>query len=161
MAMQEAHRAGAQTVASRGAERDPAHDAWTVLPPRRRDGERLAEALGWFSVGIGVATLMAPRPVARMIGVSDGEPGRWLLRLVGLRELVSGLGILNHRRPTGWLWGRVAGDAMDLGLLALGSRRGGRDTHSRSVLARARRGRRQHRPAERAHADGKTHRSRP
>lgn len=125
MAMQQAHRAGAQTAARR-VERDPAHEAWTVLPPRRRDGERLAEVLGWFSVGIGVVALVIPRTVARVTGVGDGETARLVLRLVGLRELVSGAGILNRRRPTGWLWGRVAGDAIDLGLLVLGSRRGRR-----------------------------------
>ena len=82
--------------------------------------------LGWFSVGIGVVALVIPRTVARVTGVGDGETARLVLRLVGLRELVSGAGILNRRRPTGWLWGRVAGDAIDLGLLVLGSRRGRR-----------------------------------
>jgi uncharacterized membrane protein len=34
-----------------------------------------------------------------------------------MREVASGVGILMGRRPTGWLWSRVAGDAMDLALL--------------------------------------------
>jgi uncharacterized membrane protein len=42
-----------------------------------------------------------------------------LLRAVGLRELASGIGILTNRKPGGWLWGRVAGDLMDLALLRM------------------------------------------
>ena len=40
-----------------------------------------------------------------------------LLQTYGLREVVSGIGILASRRPAGWLWGRVAGDVMDLATL--------------------------------------------
>jgi uncharacterized membrane protein len=76
--------------------------------------EGLARGLGWFSIGLGIAELAAPRDLARSIGVSDH---RLLLRAVGLREIVTGLGILTRRRPAGWLWARVAGDMMDLALL--------------------------------------------
>ncbi|HTW37341.1 MAG TPA: SRPBCC family protein [Steroidobacteraceae bacterium] len=48
-----------------------------------------------------------------------------LIRALGLREIVSGVGILTRPRPAAWLWSRVLGDAMDLSLLglALSSRR--------------------------------------
>ena len=36
---------------------------------RARDGEGLAKALGWFSIGLGVAQLTAPRRMNRLIGV--------------------------------------------------------------------------------------------
>jgi uncharacterized membrane protein len=36
---------------------------------------------------------------------------------MGLREITAGIGILTTRRPAGWVWSRVAGDAMDLALL--------------------------------------------
>ena len=36
---------------------------------------------------------------------------------MGLREIAAGIGILTQSRPAGWLWGRVAGDLMDLVLL--------------------------------------------
>jgi hypothetical protein len=39
------------------------------------------------------------------------------MRAFGLRELMSGIGILSQRRREFWLWSRVAGDAMDLTLL--------------------------------------------
>jgi uncharacterized membrane protein len=45
-----------------------------------------------------------------------------LVRAVGLREIASGVGILNDRQPSGWLWTRVAGDAMDLALLGNAAR---------------------------------------
>jgi uncharacterized membrane protein len=80
--------------------------------------ERLAKGLGWFSHGLGVAQIAAPRQVARLIGVDDGGDNRTLLRAVGAREITSGIGILSRPRPTGWLWARVGGDMMDLALLA-------------------------------------------
>jgi uncharacterized membrane protein len=39
------------------------------------------------------------------------------MRAVGVRELVAGVGIFTNRRPTQWVWARVAGDTMDLALL--------------------------------------------
>lgn len=77
--------------------------------------ERLAKTLGWFSIALGAAELFAPGRLSRLIGVRE-RPG--LLRVLGLRELASGVGILAQtQRPAGWLWSRVAGDAMDMALL--------------------------------------------
>ena len=95
-------------------------DAW----PRRGNGgaqsERLATGLGWFSIGLGVAELVAPRAVARGIGLKGRGPTPTLTRLCGLRELAAGVGILSERRPATWVWSRVVGDVMDLALLAAG-----------------------------------------
>lgn len=85
-----------------------------------RDAERLARALGWFSIGLGLAQLAAPRRVARLIGVSEREENRKAMLAVGARELASGIGILSRQRPAAWVWARVAGDAMDLVLLGRG-----------------------------------------
>ncbi|WP_292936804.1 SRPBCC family protein [Noviherbaspirillum sp.] len=81
--------------------------------------ERLARMLGWFSIGLGVAQLLAPRGVAQAAGV--GHRPR-TMRALGVREIASGIGILARPRQSGWLWARVAGDAMDLALLALAGR---------------------------------------
>jgi uncharacterized membrane protein len=83
----------------------------------RGGGDRFANALGWLSVGLGVAELIAPRRVARLIGVDDGGRSPTVMRVLGLREISSGIGILAQRRPRGWVWSRVAGDAIDLALL--------------------------------------------
>jgi uncharacterized membrane protein len=37
--------------------------------------------------------------------------------MAGVREIVTGLGLLSERAPGAWAWARVAGDAMDLALL--------------------------------------------
>jgi uncharacterized membrane protein len=91
-----------------------------MRPQPRRDGaERLAKGLGWLSLGLGVAQLLAPRTVARAAGM-DEHP--LLLRAVGMREIASGAGILSRPRQGGWLWSRVAGDAMDLALLGVAAK---------------------------------------
>lgn len=79
--------------------------------------ETLANTLGWLSLGLGIVGIAAPGEVARCIGVSDDTRTRELLRLIGVREIISGIGILSQPRPAGWLWSRVAGDMMDLALL--------------------------------------------
>ncbi len=91
-------------------------------------GRQLAEALGWFSLGLGIASIAAPGAVARLIGVRDEESNRNLLRFVGLREIASGIGILAQPAAPGGVWSRVVGDVMDLTLLgsALGSEQSNR-----------------------------------
>ena len=85
---------------------------------RRTDGiDGMARALGWFSIGLGVAEVVAPRGMARLIGVADTDARRPLLRAFGLREIASGAGILRGRRQAAWLWSRVVGDALDLAVL--------------------------------------------
>jgi len=77
----------------------------------------MSKALGWFSLGLGLTQLVAPRQVANAIGLPGDENEQAVMRLVGLREIVSGVGILAQAEPTPWLWSRVGGDAMDLALL--------------------------------------------
>lgn len=84
---------------------------------RSERGDPLAIGLGWFSVGLGVAALAAPGALARFIGAPDTARSRSLVRFVGLRELVSGVGVLSMPRSPAPLWGRVAGDVLDLALL--------------------------------------------
>lgn len=75
----------------------------------------LARGLGWLSLGLGVAELVAPRSLGRAVG-TDVPPA--LVRACGLRELASGIGILTSSDPRPWVWSRVAGDALDLAALA-------------------------------------------
>jgi len=90
-------------------------------------GSKVQTSLGLASVALGVAKLAAPRALARLAGVRDGARAPWLVRALGAREVVIGLGLLSSRRPAPWLWSRVAGDALDLALLgvAVGARRAG------------------------------------
>jgi uncharacterized membrane protein len=81
------------------------------------DERALAQFLGWFSIGLGLAQVAAPRQVAQMIGATGDDNSIAAMRLVGVREFTAGVGILAMPKPTGWIWARVAGDAMDLALL--------------------------------------------
>ena len=100
------------------------------------DGERLAKALGVFSVGLGLAQILAPRVVARAIGVDDDDDNRRTMRAVGLREIATGVGLLTRERPTTFAWGRVTGDVMDLALLGRAFR-SRRHDHRRLAAATA------------------------
>ena len=84
---------------------------------RTSDGEGLAKALGWFSIGLGVAQIAAPARMARLIGVDDDGKSTATMRAVGVREIAAGVGLLTQPRPAQWAWGRVAGDAMDLAMV--------------------------------------------
>jgi len=79
--------------------------------------ERLANGLGWFSIGLGLAEVFRPGAVSHLIGVDDSDRNRTLLRCYGLREIAAGIGILSQPRPAGWVWARVAGDVLDIGSL--------------------------------------------
>ncbi|HYO52083.1 hypothetical protein [Archangium sp.] len=78
--------------------------------------ERLSWALGWVGLGIGLTELTFPERICRILGAPRRSG---LMRVLGLREFASGLGLLlqPHRRE--WVWARVAGDALDLALLAV------------------------------------------
>jgi hypothetical protein len=76
-----------------------------------------ARALGWFSIGLGIAQLLMPRTVARAAGAPDVAI---LTRLCGLREVAVGIGLLTSVDPAPGLWGRVAGDALDMAAVAGG-----------------------------------------
>jgi hypothetical protein len=93
----------------------PPRPGWDLGPERRvDDGQTLANALGWFSIGLGLLEVLAPEKVCDYLGMEDREG---LVRFYGFREIASGVGILSQRRPTGWIAGRIAGDALDLATL--------------------------------------------
>jgi uncharacterized membrane protein len=99
--------------------------------------ERLARGLGWFSLGLGLTQLAAPRGVARMIGLRGDDGDRKAMIAIGMREIASGLGILTQERPTPGVWSRVGGDVMDLALLgrALSSDRINRNRAAAATVA--------------------------
>ncbi|MBF9127876.1 SRPBCC family protein [Plantactinospora sp. S1510] len=79
----------------------------------------LPRSLGLLSLGLGAAAIGAPSQVGRLIGVDDSMIARTtVLPGIGARELLSAVGLLVGRHPSGWVWTRVAGDAMDLAALA-------------------------------------------
>jgi hypothetical protein len=84
---------------------------------RRNQQLDVARGLGWFSIALGVTEVVAPRLLARWLGMPASET---LLQTYGVREIGTGIGILASNDPTPWVWGRVGGDALDIATLAGG-----------------------------------------
>lgn len=84
---------------------------------RERRGQKLARGLAFFSIGLGVAELLAPRKVANIAGLR--RPDKKWIRGFGAREIASGISILAKPRSASAVWSRVAGDALDLAGLGL------------------------------------------
>ena len=99
--------------------------------------ERLATGLGWFSIGLGLAEAVAPGSMTRLIGVRDDDKTRGVLQAFGVREVASGIAILQSGPDPQWLWARVGGDAMDMAALAgaLDDRRSDRNRLFMSMAA--------------------------
>lgn len=73
---------------------------------------RVAKALGWFSLGLGLTELLSGKNLDRYLG-TGGHEGT--LRLFGLREIAAGALILAQKEPSAAsVWSRVGGDVMDL-----------------------------------------------
>jgi len=81
---------------------------------------RFAQGLGIFSIVLGLIELVWGRRLGRSLGLDGKEH---VVRLYGGREILTGIAILAAKDPTPWVWGRVAGDALDIGTLAYGYKR--------------------------------------
>jgi hypothetical protein len=75
--------------------------------------DRLARGLGWFSLGLGIAELIAPRRFTRALGM-EGKEG--LVRAYGAREIASGMLCLAPEKQEG-LQSRLVGDGLDVATL--------------------------------------------
>ena len=85
------------------------------------DEHGLARALGWVSVGVGLAIVTAPSTLTKAIGM--GERPR-LGRFLGARDLVLGAGLLRGRNKAAWCWARGVADALDVVLIVGGAATG-------------------------------------
>ncbi|MEH6387888.1 MULTISPECIES: transcriptional regulator [Pseudomonas] len=92
---------------------------------------KAARSLGWLSIGLGVAELLMPRALASTVGL----PGRaGLLRLYGLREIATGVGLLMTDKPAPWIYARIGGDALDLATLGVAAQRGNEPVNTAIAL---------------------------
>lgn len=116
-------RAGAAAVS------DDAGGPLRSPPPRNPALQALARGLGFFSLALGLAALAAPRRVSQVaeLGEMPDRPElpatQNVVRASGLRELGTGAGLLAADDPEPYVWGRVAGDVMDIATVALSPRR--------------------------------------
>jgi len=78
--------------------------------------DKLAKALGWFSLGLGIAEVVAPRSFTRALGMEGKEA---LVRAYGVREIAAGVLTLSPDKNAG-LWSRLAGDGLDVATLLPG-----------------------------------------
>lgn len=85
--------------------------------------DRGARMLGWLSIGLGIAEMMAAPAVARATGTEGREA---MVRAAGARELVSGALALSVDARSG-LVVRLIGDAVDAAAL-VAARRGREET---------------------------------
>jgi uncharacterized membrane protein len=80
--------------------------------------QRRGSALAWISLGLGLAQIVAPKHVARWIGLANTRSTRLAVRAIGLREIGCAIGLFTNPRSSSWASARVAGDIMDIALLA-------------------------------------------
>jgi hypothetical protein len=99
-------------------------------PSSMGTADQLAKALGWFSLGLGVAEIVAARRFTRALGMEGNET---LVRACGVREVAAGMMTLSPDKTMG-LWSRVAGDGLDIVTLLAGLRR---DNPKRANVAAA------------------------
>ena len=83
-------------------------------PSSLKPADSLGRALGWFSMGLGLTELLAPKVLTRWLGV-EGNEG--LVRAYGAREIASGVLCLSVNNDYG-AFSRVGGDILDLASLA-------------------------------------------
>jgi hypothetical protein len=93
--------------------------------------QRTARNLGWFSIGLGLAEIIAPGRLARALGLEGKEN---LLRGYGAREIGAGVWALSDT-PALAIWSRFAGDLLDLGTLAVGLREGNQEQRKYAGIA--------------------------
>src|SRR5436305_15124370 len=72
------------------AEQAPVY--WQRRSLEERQEEGVANFLGWFSIGLGLSEVLAPRGLARLIGAPDLHS---TLPFLGLREIAACLGSLS------------------------------------------------------------------
>jgi hypothetical protein len=73
--------------------------------------QAVACGLGVFSIALGAAEVLFPRAIAR---AADARVSPGFVRLCGVREIITGIGILVAWNRAPWVWTRVAGDALDI-----------------------------------------------
>ncbi len=93
---------------------------------------QLGKFLGWFSLGLGLAEMAAPRRLTRGLGLPVSPA---VVRLFGMREVGAGLAVLTYPGSPGPVWARVGGDALDLAVLAAALGQGGRRQRNRALLS--------------------------
>lgn len=95
---------------------------------------QLAKFLGYFSLVLGALELTAPRYFVRKLGLARSAA---FVRGFGAREVAAGITVLTYPDSPAPLLARVAGDVLDLGVLASAVRRPGNRRRGAAGVAAA------------------------
>jgi hypothetical protein len=91
-------------------------------PRWRLPGTGLVRALGWVSIGVGLAAVATLRPLMDTFGLGD-RPN--LGSILGTRDLVLGTGLLLGQNNTAaWCRARGIADALDVAIIIVGAASG-------------------------------------
>jgi hypothetical protein len=85
------------------------------VPPAKPTAT-LVKGLGGASLGLGLSEILAPGKVAAMAGIDEAGRSRPVIRALGFRECAHAAALLFG--PNKLVWTRVAGDVLDVTLLA-------------------------------------------
>ena len=85
------------------------------------DEHKLARGIGWLSVVVGLQLVVAPRSGTRNFGMGE-RPA--LGRVMGVRDLVVGAGLLRGKDTRTWLMARGINDAVDAAIILGGAASG-------------------------------------
>lgn len=75
--------------------------------------------MGWLRTAVGLALLVAPAVPMRLAGTGTTGPTLLLMRTIGIRDLVLGLGTVTTSAPVDggldpWIHATLASDALDV-----------------------------------------------
>lgn len=76
--------------------------------------QKLARGIGWLSVAVGLQLVVAPASGTRRFGMGDRPT---LGRVMGVRDLVVGAGLLRGKDARTWLVARGLNDAADAAII--------------------------------------------
>ncbi|GFG65946.1 hypothetical protein MKUB_34360 [Mycobacterium kubicae] len=93
---------------------------------------KLVKGLGVASLGLGLTEVLAPGKVTALAGVDDTQRSRLVTRVLGVRECGHGTALLLGSEKL--VWTRVAGDVLDVAMLAAGVVRRGRGRRRRGTI---------------------------
>ena len=85
------------------------------------DKQKLARGIGWLSLAIGLSLVVSPTPGTRAFGMGERPT---LGRIMGLRDLVVGAGLLRGEDTRTWLITRGINDAADAAIILGGAASG-------------------------------------
>ena len=85
------------------------------------DEQKLARGIGWLSLAVGTSLVVSPTPGTRAFGMGESPT---LGRMMGLRDLVVGAGLLRGANTKAWLLARGINDAADAAIILGGAASG-------------------------------------